>query len=115
MSKIALPIAELKSALTGLGKVVDRRSSLPVLASIKVERTKDGWIALTGTDLSSWVTVRMEQPTEGEPCSVLIPYEELLKVSKNCGKTDTISIATQENTSVTLRYPVGNGVVDVKL
>jgi hypothetical protein len=31
MSKIALPIAELKPALTGLGKVVSKRCTLPVL------------------------------------------------------------------------------------
>src|SRR4051812_37191599 len=118
MSKIALPLAELKPALIGLGKVIEKRSSLPVLTNIKVERTKDGWIALTGTDLTSFVTVRLEQPTEGEPCSVLIPYEDLLKVSKSCGKNDTISMLTGENVSelsVILQYPVGNGVMDMKV
>jgi DNA polymerase III sliding clamp (beta) subunit (PCNA family) len=48
MSKISLPVAELKPALTGLGKVVSKRATLPVLTHLKIERTKDGWIALTG-------------------------------------------------------------------
>ena len=48
MSQFALPIAELKPALAGLGKVIAKRCTLPVLGNIKIERTKDGWIALTG-------------------------------------------------------------------
>src|ERR1700761_8101659 len=80
-NKIALPIAELKPALAGLGKVINKRSTLPVLSHIKIERTKDGWTALTATDLDSFITVRLEQPDDGEPVSLLIPYEELLKIT----------------------------------
>ncbi|MEA3188173.1 MAG: hypothetical protein QOD99_2003 [Chthoniobacter sp.] len=42
MSKINLPIAELKPALTGLGKIISKRSTLPTLGCIKVDRTKEG-------------------------------------------------------------------------
>ena len=48
MSPFALPIAELKPALAGLGKVIAKRCTLPVLGNLKIERTRDGWIALTG-------------------------------------------------------------------
>jgi hypothetical protein len=51
MNPITLPIAELKPALAGLGKVINPRATLPVLHHVKVERTAEGWIALTGTDL----------------------------------------------------------------
>ena len=51
MSPIALPLAELKPALTGLGKVLNRHSALPVLSHLKIERTAEGWVALTATDL----------------------------------------------------------------
>jgi len=67
MNKITLPIAELKPALAGLGKSVSKRCTLPVLNHIKIERTTDGWIAITGTDLDHFVTVRLEQPSTGEP------------------------------------------------
>ena len=79
MSPFALPIAELKPALAGLGKVIAKRCTLPVLGTIKIERTKDGWIALTGTDLDHHVTVRLEQPSAGDPTVLLIPFEELQK------------------------------------
>ena len=60
MKSINLPLTELKPALTGLGKVIQKNATLPVLSMIKVERTNHGWIALTGTDLDSFVTVRLE-------------------------------------------------------
>ena len=77
-------MAELKPALAGLGKVLSPKATLPVLHHVKVERTSDGWIALTGTDLDRFVTLRLEQPAEGPPMVVLIPYDQLLQLSKNC-------------------------------
>jgi len=114
---IALPVAELKPALIGLGKVVSKRTTLPVLNHIKIERTKEGWIALTGTDLDSFVTVRMEQPANGEPASVLIPMEDLQSVVKTCGKGDTISIWTGEKLSGAseIRYPIGQQEMTTKV
>lgn len=118
MSPIALPLQELKPALTGFGKVINRHQPLPVLNHIKVERTKDGWIALTVCDLDTFATVRLEQPVDGEPISFLIPLEDLQKVAKSCGKTDEILISSGEEASeasVTLQYPVGQGKMTTKV
>jgi DNA polymerase III sliding clamp (beta) subunit (PCNA family) len=92
MKPITLPIAELKPALAGLGKVINPRSSLPVLHHVKIERTSDGWIALTGTDLDRFVTMRLEHPAEGPPMAVLVPYDQLTQITKNCGKNERIHI-----------------------
>jgi len=94
MNPITLPVAELKSALTGLGKVISQKATLPVLHHIKVERTADGWIALTGTDLDRFVTMRLEHPVEGPPMAVLIPYEQLAHITKNSAKDERIHIET---------------------
>jgi DNA polymerase III sliding clamp (beta) subunit (PCNA family) len=93
MHPITLPVAELKPALAGLGKVVNSRASLAILTNIKIERTADGWIALTGTDLDRFVTVRLEHPAEGPPAAVLVPYEQLVQITKNCGKDEQIQLA----------------------
>ena len=82
MSPLALPIAELKPALTGFSKVIAKRMTLPVLSHLKIERTKDGWIALTATDLDRFVTLRLEQPSQGEAVSLLVPFDELLKIGR---------------------------------
>ena len=92
MHPITLPIAELKPALAGLGKVINPRSTLPILHHLKIERTNEGWIALTGTDLDRFVTMRLEQPAEGPPIAVLVPYDQLLQLTKNCDKNERILI-----------------------
>lgn len=92
MKTISLPIAELKPALVGLGKVVSTRPSLAILGNIKIERTTDGWIALTGTDLDRFVTMRLEHPTEGPAMAMLIPYDQLVHLTKNCSRDESIHI-----------------------
>ena len=115
MSPIALPIAELKPALTGLGKVINRRSALPVLNHIKIERTKDGWIGLTATDLDQYVTVRLEQPAEGDPTTLLVPYEELLKITKSCPKSDTLLVRSADANAVSIQYAIGTEIAESKV
>jgi len=118
MIKIALPIAELKPALIGLGKIVNKRSNLPILSHIKIERTKDGWIALTCTDLDSFVTVRLEQPDDGDAVSFLIPYEELVKITKSSQKNDSLLIRSEKIGSVLsgiIEYAIGNQLAEAKV
>jgi len=118
MSPLALPIAELKPALTGLGKIIAKRMTLPVLSHLKIERTKDGWTAITATDLDYHVTVRLEQPSDGEPDALLVPYDELLKITKNCQKNDTVLIRSGEKASgasVIIQYAIGNQIAEAKV
>lgn len=115
MQPISLPIAELKSALSGLGKVIHSKAALPVLHCVKVERTSDGWIALTGTDLDRFVTLRLEHPSEGAPLAVLIPYDQLVQLSKNCGKDERLLIeATPQGPLIRFALADGLGASKVK-
>ncbi|MFZ2281092.1 MAG: DNA polymerase III subunit beta [Prosthecobacter sp.] len=92
MNPITLPIAELKPALAGLGKVINPRSTLPILQYVKVERTADGWIALTSTDLDRFVTVRLEQPATGPAMTVFVPHDQLVQLTKNCDRNESLLI-----------------------
>jgi len=114
MKPITLPIAELKPALAGLGKVINARATLPVLQYIKVERTADGWIALTGTDLDRFVTMRLEHPAEGPPATVLLPLDQLVQVVKNCGTGETIEVESSPAASI-IRFPLGNETGESKV
>ncbi|MBB5030525.1 DNA polymerase III subunit beta [Prosthecobacter vanneervenii] len=106
MKPITLPIAELKPALAGLGKIINAKATLPVLGTIKVERTADGWIALTSTDLDRWATVRFEHPTEGPPSMVLLPFDQLSQLVKSCGKGEALEVSSSQEASV-IRFPLG--------
>jgi DNA polymerase III sliding clamp (beta) subunit (PCNA family) len=118
MNKIHLPVAELKPALIGLGKIINKRCTLPVLQHIKIERTKDGWTAMTATDLDAFITVRLEQPSTGDPLSLLVPYDELLKIAKTCQKNDTLLMRgekTASGMSAFIEYAIGNQVAEARV
>jgi hypothetical protein len=87
MSPIALPIAQLKPALTGFAKVINRRPALPVRNHIKIERSKDGWVALSVTHLDQYVT---------------------------CPKSDTLLIRA-DATEVIIQYAIGAEVAESKV
>ncbi|MES2573195.1 MAG: DNA polymerase III subunit beta [Verrucomicrobiota bacterium] len=112
MQSIILPVAELKPALVGLGKVLNRHSGLPVLGSVKVERTSEGWIALTVTDLDHYATVRLEQPSQGDPLCVLVPFEELLRTTKTCGKGEELHIEPNGKDAVVIKYAIGQQMAE---
>ncbi|WP_050025394.1 hypothetical protein [Verrucomicrobium sp. BvORR034] len=92
MTPISLPMAELKPALTGLGKIIHRQSTLPVLQCLRIERTVDGWVCLTATNLERYATVRLEQPAEGDPCTLLVHFDDLVRVAKACVRQESIGI-----------------------
>jgi len=114
MKPIPLPLAELKAALTGLGKVIEPHPALAILGNIKIERTAAGWVALTGTDLDRFVTLRLEHPAAGPPATLLLPYDQLAQVVKNCGRGETIEIEASPEASI-IRFPLGNEFGESKL
>jgi DNA polymerase III sliding clamp (beta) subunit (PCNA family) len=114
MKPIKLPVAELKPALTGLGKVLNGRATLAILNNLKVERTHDGWIALTTTDLDRWATVRLEHPDEGPPATVLLPFDQLSQIVKSCGKSECIEVTSSADHNL-IRFPLGDTLGESKV
>ena len=114
MKPITLPMAELKPALTGLGKLIQKSHGLPVLKTIKVERTAEGWIALTATDLDAFATLRLEQPVEGEPLAMLVPHEELARIVKTCAKDENILVAPGAQNTGFLQYGLGSQIAEIQ-
>ena len=112
MNPISIKVAELKPALTGLGKIVNRRQTLPVLGCLRIERTKTGRIELTATDLDTSVVVQCETPAQGEPTSFLVPFEDLNNVVKSCGREDQIIVTPIETNRIGIRFPVGSQIVE---
>jgi DNA polymerase III sliding clamp (beta) subunit (PCNA family) len=111
MSPIALSIPELRTALTGLGKVVTKTATLPVLANIRIDREPSG-VALTGTDLDTAVSFRLEQPSEGEPVSFLVPLHELGRLVRTGAPNDHLTLTPVGPAAVSVRYPVGASFVE---
>lgn len=112
MNPIAIPMTELKPALVGLGKVINKRSPSPVLGCVHIERTRTGSIELSATDLDVSVAVQLDSPTQGEPVAFLVPYEDLSNTAKSCGKHGTLFIAPPEKNRVAIKFPVGGQMIE---
>ena len=84
---IELPVAELREALPGLGKIIGRKTTLPVLSAVKVARDKSGLITLQGTDLDSTATFTLKDRSEGLLLTIfkfsLAKYQQLVPSSLN--------------------------------
>ncbi len=102
---IELPVAEWKTALTGLAKVISKRTSLPVLEHLRVTRTAAGAVTLQATDLDVTCTYQAAQPNAGEPCDFLVPFAPLNQAVK--GSKETVQLIAETDGPVRLRTFVG--------
>lgn len=108
MNQITLPAADLKQALPGLSKVVSRKTTLPVLQSVRVRRALDGFVTLSATDLDTFVTYRVENPQPGEPLDVLLPFEQLNKT----GKGSDVVVIPEAKLKARLKYQVSGSSLE---
>ena len=90
-SEITLPITELKQALPGIGKLVGKSRSLPVLQSVRVQRSAQGAVTLEATDLDANVAYQFKDEQPGDAAEVLVPYDALNKVIKGSSESLTVS------------------------
>jgi len=102
MNTVTLPAADLKQALPGLSKVVSRKSTLPVLQSVRLTRTEAGVVTLSATDLDTFVSYNLEHSEKGEPLDVLLPFDQL----KNTGKSGDVVVVLESKLKAKLRYQV---------
>ena len=110
---IKLPVAELKNNLVGLAKVVNRRTTLPILSTVHVERDRVGWVHLTATDLDTYAILRLEAPGQhGSPAKCLVPLAELQKLAKNCQGDETIELEPVAADKIILRHRIGSHPVE---
>ena len=103
MTPITLPVAELKPALMGLGKVVARRVTLPAISTIRIDRDNDGGITLSATDLDAFVSARLSGTEAGEPGTVLVPFTALNNIAKACRGNDALQISPDSKNQVRKR------------
>src|SRR5437762_13812549 len=85
MNQITLPVSELKTALSGLSKIIRKRAVLPVLQHVRVERQSDGALTISATDLEAFTSYRFEEGGEGNAEStILVPFSPLHSIVKGC-------------------------------
>ena len=114
MNLIEFPVSELRHALAGLGRIVNRSTTLPVLKHLRVTREPAGTVTLQATDLDLAATYRAEVSQPGPVCDVLVPLEPLAKAARTAASNSRIAFL-KEDASLTLRTYVSDSPVDQKL
>ena len=93
---IELPVSELREALPGLGKLIGRKTTLPVLSAVRLARDKSGVLTLQATDLDSCATFTLKERSEGPAGHVLVPYDRLQKAVKQSNSKIQLSMTNQD-------------------
>ncbi|MFN7139273.1 MAG: hypothetical protein ACK4UN_08040 [Limisphaerales bacterium] len=104
MKEIELPVAELKKALPGLGKVIDKSASLPVLRCVRVNARGNGKVSLEGTNLDEFAAIEISGSGTGE---ALVDYDELNRLVKTCSSSNSIRVKHGDDRTA-LQYPIGS-------
>jgi DNA polymerase III sliding clamp (beta) subunit (PCNA family) len=112
MKEIILPVTALKEALPGLNKIVWKRSTLPVLQSVRLARDAEGKISLLGTDLDGFATYTAKELSPGPAVEMLLPLEQLVKTAKSLTAEGTIGFVQDGKEKVKLRYSIGANLVE---
>ncbi len=108
---ITLQIKDLRPALVGLGKVISRKATLPVLACLLIRtgntRAKS-MLTLTGTDLDSTLELTVPAMVPAPAAPFLVPLTVLQDFTKACGANETIALQAESGNRVTLTRLYGN-------
>lgn len=86
--KLTIPRTELKDALTGLNKVINKRAPVPVLGCMRLDADGQS-VRLTGTSIDqvAMYEIAMTEPVPA-PVSVLVPLDALQAVLKTAQGPD---------------------------
>lgn len=103
--ELELPLPTLKSAATGLSKVI-ARSGLPVLNSVRVHRDESGQVTLSATDLDSQVTYQVETLHPGAAGTLLVPWDRFSKLVKTT--KEKAAFIQESNHQIILRSFLGS-------
>src|SRR4051812_17141789 len=105
MKQLPLPVGELKNALAGFSKIVNSRTTLPVLGCVRIQPRAEG-VTLQVTDLESFVTFHMaaDAPADFPPC--LVSLATLAKIVKT--SQDRIWLIHEGDQRMKVRHCIGN-------
>lgn len=100
---IELTVPAWKLALQGLGKIINKRASLPVLSAIRVEREANR-LSLQVTDLDRFLTHRSDSP--GSDTRILVPFEPLQQAVKDADRDSIVRVTHRDGSEVVIESVV---------
>src|SRR6266478_2039506 len=104
---ITLPVSELKTALSGISKIISRRVALPILQHVRFEQLSDGALIISATDLDAFASYQFERGGEANAESILVPFTPLHSIVKGCGGKENIGLEKASGDQIIIRYQIG--------
>lgn len=98
--RIVFPRSELKEAVAGLGRVISRHSSLPILEGIKFS-TKDGLLNATATDLDQTVCYSFAVAEIAKAGAFVVNCEALKPFAKGKDEDQLILEESKDEVAIT--------------
>jgi len=109
-TEIQLPAAELKEALAGFNKIIGK-TTLPVFWHVRLTKHENGPVHLQAANLDEFATFTFPNESSSAPIDLLIPFDQLLKVGKSCGKKENVFIR-QKSDAAFIAYPLCSQIVE---
>lgn len=112
INPILLPVGELKTALTGLHKIINKSAALPVLGCVRIRQHPQG-PQIQATNLDDYAQYQMPGSNGStDPGEVVVPFDALNRLVKICSPDETIGIIPKPDNQATIAYQAGNRLVE---
>lgn len=114
---VTLPLGRLKLALTGLGKVIPRKPSLPILGCLRLSCDPlKNLVTLTATDLDIHLELDLPGECGAKSGAFVVPLIDFLRDAiKNGSGDDLVTLRADSDSSVTLIRERGETSISVPL
>src|SRR3954453_3293013 len=89
-NEIHLPVAELKQALPGFTKIINKSSTLATLLHLRVQQSKEGMVSLQATNLDDFASVQLTGRQPGTSIDLLVPFGTVAKFTKAASIKDSL-------------------------
>ena len=115
MNPLQLTAAHLKIGLVGLGKIVRKRPTLPILGHILLRPKGSDQLELITTDLDSWIAFMLPALGPLPKGAMALPYQELCNIVKACATEDILEVSAGDGNTVIIKCQVGDQKVEHRI
>jgi hypothetical protein len=102
---VAVRAADLKSAISGLGKLIPRTPSLAVLGCVKVEAAGPQTLRFTATDLDLTLSVELPATVEKGLAAFLLPLPRLRELTTGLRPGEAVPLGPSDQTPPVSEFP----------
>ncbi len=94
--ELSISRAELKTAVTGLSRIIPNRVTLPILGGVRFEADENGTVTASATDLDQSASYRFVNTTSVDVGAFVLPLTALKELTKGADREHVILTTTPD-------------------